>query len=90
MNETEKAIRISAKLYEARHALFCIVGAEKYFALVERVRPQIERKMAEMPEPSVMSAGLEMAKAAAHEPPMETLLILATIVEMLEPSPNPE
>lgn len=84
----EKAVRISAQLYDCRNAAMFVLG-DKYQATTEQWRTSIE-KVAEAKGVSHLKAATMLGAAAEKEgAPVVSIVILAAYVEMVEPSRKP-
>lgn len=80
----ERAITIAAKLYEHRKAMRFLHG-DAYPARVAEMRPYLQTIMSEKGT-SEMGAALALAKHCI-ERPYTVSLIMATALEMMEPTP---
>jgi hypothetical protein len=81
---TEQQIRMAARLYEARDALLRLQGAEGFARTVANTRPAVEAYM-EHYQVSELTAAMQMCERVRFDG-FAQLAILATVVEMIEPS----
>lgn len=83
MSETERVVATAARLYDARRAVRTLFGEERFRAKIGEVQPIIEEYMRQHQVDTLEAA---IAMAGPLENPHAQVLILATAVEMLEPS----
>jgi hypothetical protein len=85
MNE-EKLVTVAAKLYEARRTMRAFYGA-RFADKIAEYKPYVLRVMAAK-KCNEMQAGMEMINELKDQPEcgMHCALLMATIVEMIEPS----
>ena len=82
----EQTVALAAQMYGCRKTVRNVLGEEKFREAVERMRPLLKSTQDKL-ECSQMTATLELAKAA--KPGIETAIVLASCVEIMEPSLPP-
>lgn len=83
----EKIVRLGAKLYEIRDRVRWVLG-DRWPEKVAQVRAMLEVRMRLAHEDELSAAAFLARPAAENGDGMWALLILATAVEMIEPSPD--
>ena len=83
MSATEKQIRMAADLYEARDAMRAILG-DKFARRMKETGDYIDR-IAAARGVSQMAAGIGLARSRQG---MDAVLVLAAVVELVEPTPT--
>lgn len=81
----EVTIRLAGTLYDARRAMRSLLGA-KYDERVAQMKPVLERFAAHIGTDNILAAATQLALRVDMDDGMEKLLILATVVEILEPT----
>jgi hypothetical protein len=83
MPHGEQLVRMAARLYEARDTLRRLQG-DRFAQTVANTRPAVEAYM-EHHQVSELTAGMQMCERVRFDG-FAQLAILATVVEMIEPS----
>ena len=82
---SEMEVRMAATLYDARRAMRTILGP-KYAEKIAFMTPVLQRFAAHIGTDNMLAAATQLALRVDPNDAMEKLLILATAVEILEPS----
>lgn len=84
---TETTIRLADNLYRARRSMRLLLGAS-YDEKVGFMKPVLQRFAARIGTDDMLVAATQLALRVDPGDAMEKLLILATAVELIEPTPN--
>lgn len=87
MSKSEQTVGIAAKLYDARKAMKFLYG-ERFQQEVAEYRPYIESVMQRLDKDTI-HAGMHLLETLQKTGASGVMqaMVLATIVEMIEPSP---
>lgn len=86
---TEKIIHLADNLYRARRAMRSLLG-DGYDEKVAFMKPILERFAARIGTDDILAAATQLALRVDPNDAMEKLLIMATAVEIIEPTSSEE
>jgi galactokinase len=81
----EVTVRLAGTLYDARRAMRTLLGP-KYAEEIAQMTPILQRFAVHIGTDNILAAATQLALRVDRNDAMEKLLILATAVELLEPS----